>query len=265
MAKQTSKAVASSIVETIATAAGSVGNGPGNSLGQVPLNVTYANGSFYISDLAYYNVVRRVDLTTGQETVIAGSGGTGFNGDGPATSVELSYPWGIAVDNAGNVYIADGRRVRRADPAGQLVTVATLAPGPQGGVGASGLALDREGNLLIADLSMRILKLDVTTGTITVVAGNGTFGYNGDNQPATSSQLAVPDGVAVDGIGNIYIADTSNQRISKVDLSGIITTVVGDGTFADSGDGGPAVSAQISNPSQLSFDGAGNLYTVTAD
>ncbi len=247
---------------TINTAAGSAGNGPGRSLGQLPLNVTYANGALYSSDFAYHNVVRRLDLATGQQTVVAGNGGRGFNGDGPATSVEMSYPWGVALDSSGNIFIADGRRIRRVDPAGQMVTVATLSAGPQGGIGASGIAFDNQGKLLIADLSMRILRLDVITGDITVVAGNGTFGYNGDNQPATSAQLAIPRGVAVDVAGNIYIADTSNHRIRKVDASGIITTFAGTGSAGFSGDGGPAVAAQIFNPSQLSFDAAGNLYFV---
>jgi sugar lactone lactonase YvrE len=281
VANRTSNVSATAAIGTITTAAGSVGNGLGNSLGQVPMNVAYVppdpqypKGVLYISDWAFYNVVRRLDLFTGQETVVAGNGGTGFNGDGAATSVELNSPWGVAVDNGGNVYVAGGRRVRRLDPSGQLLTVVddnTLlasgippAPGGGGVYSPTGLAMDNQGNLLIADWAgERILKFDPMSGLVTVVAGTGYFGYNGDNQPATSATLALPQGVAVDAVGNIYIADMSNQRIRKVDVGGIITTIVGDGTFEDSGDGGPAIAARITNPSQLSFDAAGNLYTIT--
>jgi sugar lactone lactonase YvrE len=128
--------------------------------------------------------------------------------------------------------------------------------------GVSGLAFDNSGNLHIADGIGRILKLELSSGMVTTVAGNCTFGFNGDNQPATNASLGGPQGVAADSSGNFYIADVGNQRIRKVDLNGIITTIAGNGSAGFSGDGGQATAAEIWNPSQLGFDAGGNLYFV---
>lgn len=273
-------ATTASIIGYVTTAAGSVGNGIGTNLGQVPMNVAYVRpdaqhpgGLLYISDWAWYNVVRRLDLATGEEIVVAGNGGKGFNGDGVATAVELSSPWGVAVDAAGRLHIADGPRIRRLEPNGELHTVVDNAiltangippAAPGGGVfSPTGITFDHSGTLLIADWAgERILRFDPASGAMTVVAGTGYFGYNGDDQPATSATLALPEGVATDSAGNIYIADKSNQRIRMVDTSGIIHTIAGTGSAGFSGDGGPASAAQIFNPSQLSFDATGNLYFV---
>src|SRR5262249_44925499 len=122
------------------------------------------------------------------------------------------------------------------------------------------VAVDGAGNLYIADLNNnRIRKVDAA-GIISTVAGNGTFGYSGDGGPATSAQLNSAAGVALDGAGNLYIADFRNQRIRKVDAAGTITTVAGNGTSGYSGDGGPAISAQLSFPGGVAVDSAGNLY-----
>ena len=118
--------------------------------------------------------------------------------------------------------------------------------------------MDSAGNLYIADTdNNRIRK--VSNGVITTVAGNGTQGFSGDNGPATSAQLNGPDGVAVDSAGNLYIADTDNNRIRKVS-NGVITTVAGNGTSGFSGDNGPATSAQLDDPYGVAVDSAGNLY-----
>ena len=123
------------------------------------------------------------------------------------------------------------------------------------------MAVGREpGNLYIADVNNnRIRKVD-TAGVITTVAGNGTEGYSGDGGAAVAAQLFSPWGVAVDGAGNLYIADVNNNRIRKVDTAGVITTVAGNGTEGYSGDGGAAVAAQLFSPVSVAVDGAGDLY-----
>jgi uncharacterized protein (TIGR03437 family) len=148
-------------------------------------------------------------------TTVAGNGTRGFSGDnGPATSAQLYGPCGVAVDAAGNLYIAD-------------------------------------------TYNQRIRK--VSNGVITTVAGNGTYGFSGDNGPATSAQLKNPWGIALDSAGNLYIADTSSQRIRKVS-NGVIATVAGNGTPGFSGDNGPATSAQLYGPTGVAVDSAGNVY-----
>jgi sugar lactone lactonase YvrE len=120
------------------------------------------------------------------------------------------------------------------------------------------IAADRAGNVFFADQNT-VLRLDATTGVLTLVAGNGTPGFSGDNGPATSAQLATPGGIAVDSAGNLYIADGYNYRIRKVS-GGVITTVAGNGTPGFSGDNGPATSAQLDPGSGLAVDSAGNLF-----
>jgi hypothetical protein len=206
-------------------------------------------------------------------TTVAGNGTQGYGGDsGPATSAEVQYPFGVAVDSAGNLYIADflNQRIRKVDASGTITTVA--GNGTAGFSGDNGPAtsaelynpyvvtVDSAGNLYIADTyNSRIRKVD-TSGTITTVAGNGTQGYNGDNIRATSAELWYPIGVAVDSAGNLYIVDSGNYRIRKVDTSGTITTVAGNGTAGYNGDNIPATSAELSNPVGVAVDSAGNVY-----
>ncbi len=204
----------------------------------------------------------------------------GYAGDnGPATSAEISDPAGMAFDSAGNLYFAEygGEHVRRVSASGTITTVA--GNGIQGYNGDNipalsaeffsplGVAVDAAGNLYIADYgNERIRKVD-TSGNITTVAGTGTYGYNGDNIPATSAQLAGPAGVTFDSAGNLYIAEWCNNRIRKVDATGTITTVAGNGqsggyacTGGYNGDNMPATSAQLNSPVSVAFDNAGNLY-----
>ena len=184
---------------------------------------------------------------------VAGSGTCCFSGDGgPATSAQLNDPTGVAVDSAGNLYIADmGNDSIRKVSNGVITTVASGLAGPWG------IAVDSAGNLYISGEDNRIRK--VSNGVITTVAGNGTGGFSGDNGPATSAELYSPMGVAVDSAGNLYIADNINNRIRKV-ANGVITTVAGNGTCCFSGDGGPATSAQLFEPTGVAVDSAGNLY-----
>jgi uncharacterized protein (TIGR03437 family) len=196
---------------------------------------------------------------------VAGNGTAGFSGDsGPATGARLNSPEGVAVDPAGNLYIADhsNARVRKVSN-GVITTVAGAGIGPIGGIDARGVAVDSAGNLYIADTGNdRILKL--SNGVITTVAGMGPpsgclpWGcFSGDNGPPTNAQLAWPFGVAVDSAGDLYIADTYNRRIRKVS-NGVITTVAGGGSSL--GDSGPATSAQLNEPLAVALDSAGNLY-----
>jgi sugar lactone lactonase YvrE len=179
----------------------------------------------------------------------------------------------VAVDAAGNLYIADNgnSRVRRVSVSGVITTVAgTGMYGFSGDGGPAtnaqlkspfGVAVDSVGNLYIADpYNHRVRKVSVS-GVITTVAGTGPSGFWGDGEAATDAQLSFPSGVAVDGAGNLYIADTGNSRVRVVSL-GTISTKAGTGVEGFSGDGGPAVDAQLFQPLGVAVDAAGNLYVV---
>ena len=222
--------------------------------------------------LSSSNCVFKLD-SGGILTRVAGNSRPGYSGDdGAATSAQLSNPFGVAVDGAGNLYIADSgnARIRRVSPSGIITTVAgngTYGYSGDGGTAVSaqlsspyGVGVDGAGNLYIADTSNNRIRRVSPSGIITTVAGNGTQGYAGDGGAATSAQLSYPYRVAVDGAGNLYLADSFNHRIRRVSPSGIITTVAGNGTQGYSGDGGAATSAQLSAPQGVEVDGAGNLY-----
>ena len=228
-------------------------------------------GNLYIGD--HFNQrIRKVDAA-GVISTVAGDGTYGYGGDGgPAVAAQLGNPADVALDGAGNLYIVDGHnnRIRKVDAAGVITTVAgdgTRGFGGDGGPATAayldrpyGVALDGAGNLYIGDEgNERIRKVDAA-GVITTVAGDGTRGFGGDGGPATAAQLSFPHGVAVDGAGNLYIADMFNQRIRKVDAAGVISTVAGDGTWGYGGDGGAAVAAQLAGPTNVALDDAGNLY-----
>jgi PKD repeat protein len=203
-------------------------------------------------------------------TTIAGNGTPGFSGDGgQATSAQLNHPWGVAVDAQENVYVGEQNNYRVRKVSGGIITT-VAGTGTQGFSGdggqatsaqlgeAEGLALDAQGNLYIADYSNNRIR-KVSGGIITTVAGAGTLGYSGDGGQATSAQLNRPVGVAVDTQGNLYIADSNNNRVRKVS-GGIISTVAGIGTAGYSGDGGQATSAQLQYPDGVAVDAQGNLY-----
>ena len=206
---------------------------------------------------------------------MAGDGTRGYAGDGGlATSASLEFPRSVAVDASGNIYIADSfnNRIRVVTKStGIITTVAgngTGAYARDGGLATSAslyalcVAVDASGNIYIADsFNNRIRLVTKSTGIITTVAGDGTRGYTGDGGLATSAGLNAPLGFAVDASGNIYIADTNNDRIRLVTKStGIITTVAGDGSFGDYGDGGLATSARLSYPNGVAVDASGNIY-----
>jgi uncharacterized repeat protein (TIGR01451 family) len=233
-----------------------------------------ASGNYYIADETNSRV-RRVDGATGAITTVAGSGAFGYDGDGiPATTAALRQPFGVALDPAGNLYVADTQNHRIRKVAAGTGIISTVAgDGTLGNNGDNGLATSAElntpqgvawdaGFLYIADTgNHRVRRVDLGANQITAFAGTGTSGLSGDGLPATSAKLSSPNGVAADGAGNVFVADTSNHRIRKVS-GGIITTVAGT-TAGFSGDNGPATSAQLFLPGGVAADAAGNL--VIAD
>ncbi len=252
--------------------------------GSVALSPT---GDLYFCD---WNArIRKVDARTGLVTTIAGTGVWGFGGDGgPATSALLGGPGDIATDSAGNIYFSDpyNHRVRRISAATGIITTVAgngsqfdfhtgsgLATGVAIG-SPSGIAVDDRGDLYITNGADRVRKVDLATGTITTVAGAGGSRYSGDYGPAILAQIDQPEGVAVDAAGNLYIAARGEHRIRKVDaVTGVITTIAGASSGRDSGimgiilyqggfsgDGGPATSAILNDPSFVSVDAAGNVY-----
>jgi uncharacterized protein (TIGR03437 family) len=230
-----------------------------------------ASGNLFIADSGN-NRVRKV-TPQGTITTVAGSGTQGFSADGgPAVSAQLLNPYGVAVNASGNLFIADGGnyRIRKVTPLGIITTVAgngTQGFSGDGGSATSaqlgypvGVAVDASGNLFVADsLNSRIREV-TPQGTITTVAGNGMQGFSGDGGTAISAQLNYPSGVAVDASGNLFIADTNNNRIRMVTPAGIITTAAGNGARGFSGDGGQAGAAQLGWPAGVTVDASGKIY-----
>ena len=237
-------------------------------------------GNLYFSDVNN-NVIRKVDAS-GIITTIAGTGyntGTGagsgaYNGDGiAATAAQLNNPAGIAIDASGNIIFADlnNSRIRKINTAGIISTI--VGNGSQACTGNGGqasaatiinpnsIAIDHAGNIYFTDDFCNEVRKVNTAGIISVVAGTGTAGYNGDYIAATSAELNDPTGVAVDGTGLVYIVDKLNNRIRKVDASGIITTVAGNGIAAPfGGDGVVSTSTTVTSPWCMTFDAWGNYY-----
>ncbi|WP_026260880.1 NHL repeat-containing protein [Spirosoma luteum] len=274
------KVSASGIISTVA------GNGTaGYNEDGVAANTTSLNnpaglavdggGNLYIADQSNHRI-RKVS-TLGIITTVAGNGIGVYSGDGGmATMTSLYSPGGVTIDGTGNVFIADAlnHRIRKVATNGIITTVAgngTVNYGGDGGPATAaslynpvGVAFDGTGNFYIADQQNQRIRKVATSGVITTVAGNGLFTFGGDGGVATAANLANPSGVAVDGLGNLYIADALNHRIRKVATNGIITTVAGTGSYGFSGDGGAATAASLNNPVGVTVDGVGNLYIADA-
>ena len=239
-----------------------------------PLGVAFdSSGNLYIADTGN-NSVRKVD-SSGNITTFAGNGAqAGYGGDGAgAAGAYLTKPAGVAIDSSNNIYIADtGNNVIRKVLASNG-TITTYA-GNGGIAGFSGvnvpatkatlnqpqaIALDSANNLYIADTDNNAIRKVTAAGLITTFAGNGNPGFSGDGGLATLATLSHPRGVAVDSSGNVYIADTLNNRIRVVSTNGVIKTIAGSAQ-GYGGDGGPAASATFANPVGLCFDKSGNIY-----
>ena len=245
-------------------------------------------GNMLIADRGH-NRIREVNAVTTRISTLAGNGTATFAGDGLASTngtVSLSAPWGVALDGAGNVYIADtgNNRVRVISASTGIITTfagnGTAGDSNGGQVGDNGpasaanlnqpegVSVDAGGNLYIADTgNHRIRRVDANTGIIITVAGNGTTnpttgagGYSGDGGQATAAALNFPLAVAFDGAGDMLIPDSANNVVRMVNSSGIIGTFAGTGTAGDTGDGGAANLATLANPSGVAIDPAGNVY-----
>ena len=228
-------------------------------------------GNMYIA-MREHNIISRID-TKGTMTRYAGSGQSGFSGDGgPAANASFRVPAGLAFDSEGNLYIADreNHRVRKVDPKGYISTFAGIGEaGFSGDEGPavkarlnlpSGVVVDKKGNLYISDRSNDRIRVVDKKGVIRTYAGSGVAGFQGDAGPALKAQLDKPFGIALDETKNLYIADRNNNRVRKVSPDGIITTVAGDGGFFFIGDNGPAYRASVAAPTGVALDSKGNLY-----
>jgi len=253
--------------------------GDQNAATQAILNRPYSvavdgAGNVYIAD-ALNHSVRKVAASGGTMSTVVGNGfgNQGFGGDGgAATGATLNTPTALLLDASGNLFIADtlNNRVRKVGTDGKINTVAGTGEAKSAGDGGpatgaainspEGIALDSAGNLYIADtLGHRVRKV-APDGTITTVAGNGAGGFQGDGGPATQASLYYPKGLAVDGAGNLFIADWLNSRIRVVTPDGTIYTAAGNGSFAYYGDGGPATSAALRFPWGLAAGSGGKIY-----
>jgi uncharacterized protein (TIGR03437 family) len=231
-------------------------------------------GNLYFTSI-YTNKVQKL-TPAGVLTPIAGGGNSlPYNG-GPALSVTIGVPTGVAADSAGNVYVVDSNasRVYRISTEGNLTSIAGTGTGPYLGIGYTGdggpatsaqldgptdVTVDGLGNVYIASLGQHVRKVS-PGGTITTVAGNGDWGYSGDGGLAAGASVAA-HGIAADGQGNLYIADFGSNRIRKVAQDGTITTAAGNGSYGSAaGDGGPAANAQLSLPGAVALDQAGNVF-----
>ena len=290
----------SEVTYTITTIAGAdSAGGDGGPATEALLTFPYSvdvdeEGNLYIADSENHRI-RRVDAESGIITTFAGTGEEGFGGDGgPATEAKLDWPSGVAVDAAGNVYIADqeNERIRKVDAEGIITTFAGSGSygykGGEDGIPATeaklnwptGVAVGANGHVYIADSYNNLIREVDTEGIITTIAGTGRiFGFFeepdeddvGDGGPATAAKLDWPIGIAVDAEGNVYVADRGHHRIRKLTRMGagyVITTIAGTGDEGDEdedgdiGDGGAAVEAQLDGPRGVAVDEDGRVYVA---
>ncbi|MEK7405400.1 MAG: IPT/TIG domain-containing protein [Acidobacteriota bacterium] len=264
---------------TITTRAGSGSygfSGEGGAAGAAQLDTVYAlaadaEGNLFVAD-SWNHRVRKV-APDGRITTVAGTGEEGFAGDGgQATAARLSCPRGLAVDGQGNLFIADSgnARVRKVGRDGVITTVA--GSGTEGFSGDNGrataaqlkvprgLAVDSRGNLYIADSWNCRVRRVAPDGTITTVAGKGTYGYKGDGGRAVDAELGAVQGLALDAQGNLYISDPYNHCVRKMLPDGRIRTAAGGGGYGTGGDGVLGESCQLRYPRGVAVDAQGNLY-----
>ncbi|HET9052112.1 MAG TPA: hypothetical protein VFO60_10450, partial [Candidatus Dormibacteraeota bacterium] len=233
-----------------------------------------AAGDLLIADIGN-NAIRSINPKTGIITTVAGNGTAGYTGDGgAATSAELNSPQSVRGLSGGGFLIGDtgNNVVRRVDASGKITTIVGNGTAGYSGDGGSATsaqlsspqdaAVDPAGNVIVADCSnQRIRKVDATTGNISTIAGTGATGYSGDGGPATNAQFDCPDGLALSG-GNIYVSDYGNNVVRRIDPSGTITTVAGNGSCCGGGDGGPATAASFNRTSEIWLDPSANMFVA---
>jgi gliding motility-associated-like protein len=237
-------------------------------------------GNLYITSS---NSIRRIDVNTNIITTVAGSDSYGYAGDGgPAKNALMMYPYDVCLDRIGNLYVSEysGNRIRKISTDGTITTVAgTGVEGYSGDNGPAtaariarprGIITDDKNNLYIADTyNSAIRKVDAATGIITTIAGNGSTAYSGDGGPAVNAGVPFPTNVGVDDGYNIYVLEVNGgitSRLRKIDaVTGIITTIAGSSVSAHSGDGGPAVSANLLDPVSVEIDNRRNVYILEYD
>ena len=237
-----------------------------------PIGLAFdAAGNLYESQY-YEHKVRKIS-PVGIITTVAGNGNAGYSGDGgPATAAMLNNPYGIAVDRAGNLFIADlnNSRIRKVSPDGTITTVAgngdfdnygNLGLATLAAIAApSGVAVDAQGVLYIADAGSDQVRKVNSDGIISLLAGTGAHGFSGDGGPATKAELAEPTGIAVDTKGDVFFTDAVNRRVRMITPDGIISTFAGNGDGRFAGDGDAALRAAMDFPGRVAFDFPGNLY-----
>ncbi|WP_456044113.1 NHL domain-containing protein [Streptomyces rubiginosohelvolus] len=232
-----------------------------------------STGIFYVSDYSNHRV--RAITTDGKISTVAGTGAAGSGGDGgPATKAQLNCPRQIAAGRDGAVYIADagGHRLRRMGPDGIITTVAGTGTAGSGGDGGPatkaqlnkpfGVAVDGDGAVYVSEFGGHRVRRIGPDGVISTIAGTGAAGSAGDGGPAAKAQLNSPYGVTVDSTGVLYIADSGQHRVRRVEADGVISTVAGTGTAGSAGDGGPAAKARLNKPYGITVDSAGILYVA---
>ena len=226
-------------------------------------------GNIYIGDRDH-NRVRKVS-TTGVITTIAGTGVAGFSGDGgDATNAKINHPYGVAVDNRGNVYIADEHnfRLRMVDASGKINTIAGNGNTTYNGenniatnanISPGCVALDAIGNIYITEGDNRVSKMN-TAGYINTIAGTGAIGHTGDNGPATLATMYVPYGISLDKAGNVFIAEDAGACVRKINTLGYISTIAGTGVPGYNWDTGEATLTQLYRTCGVAVDDVGNVY-----
>lgn len=259
---------------TIATIAGTgidgySGDGGAATAAQlnIPTGIAIYSGNIYFID-AENKRIRKIDAS-GTITTVAGNGSLGSTGDGgPATAASIDIPGAIIVDNSGNLFFTSNYFIRKVSTSGIVTTIAGTGTEGLSSDGTSAtntamtpnkLAIDNSGNIYFTEDS-RIIKID-NSGIINVIAGSITAGYSGDGGPATAAQFRGLSSIALDNSNNIYVLDDNNTRIRKINNLGYVNLIGGNGVSINSGDGGPATSANIFAQA-ITRDGSGNIFLV---
>ena len=254
------------------------GNGEYNSTDGAGTTASFSNpsgvavdigGNVYVAD-SNNNKIRKISAT-GEVSTLAGSGGLGNSIDGIGTAASFDVPSGLAIDVAGNVYVADtfNDKIRKISSSGTVTTYAGNSSwGSDDGKGAAasfsspkGISVDVTGNVYVADSGNLKIRKITATGVVTTLAGNGSQG--GDDGIDTAASFNSPEGLAVDAAGNVYVADTNNHKIRKINPTGLVTTLAGDGTPGSMD--GTSITASFSSPSGVAVDISGNVYVADSN